>query len=124
MRGKYTLRNPEKYPGNSKSIVWRSIWEYRLMAYLDRHPHVLEWSSEEHRVSYYHEKHRTYYPDFWVRYIDAEDNTVEALLEVKPHSQRTMAINVAKWAAAEQWCSENNMRFIVITEEHLYGRKK
>ena len=36
LKGKYTLLNPEKYTGNPKKIVFRSMWERKFMLYCDQ----------------------------------------------------------------------------------------
>lgn len=83
---------------------------------------ILQWSSEEIKIPYVHdEKKRTYYPDFWVDMIDKNGNRVEKLIEIKPHYQRTMKVNKAKWSAAVGYCQENAMEFLgVMTEKELF----
>ena len=46
-KGLYKPKNPSKYKGNPTNIIYRSLWERRLMSYLDDHPDILQWSSEE-----------------------------------------------------------------------------
>lgn len=120
-KGKYTPKNPEKYSGNVKQIIYRSSWERLFMVYCDKKESILKWSSEEIKIPYIHDKkNRTYYPDFWVYMIDKNNNLVEKLIEIKPHYQRTMKVNKAKWSAAEEYCQENSMEFLVMTERELY----
>ena len=37
---------------------------------------------------------------------------------------KTWGINEAKWKSATQWCEDNNMKFQIITEDHLDIRYK
>ncbi len=120
-KGKFTPKNPEKYSGNVNQIIYRSSWERLFMVYCDKKPEIWRWSSEEVKISYILDgKNRTYYPDFWVDMIDKDGNRVEKLVEIKPHYQRTMKVNKAKWSAAEEYCQDNNMEFLVMTEKELF----
>ena len=120
-KGKFTPKNPEKYSGNVNQIIYRSSWERLFMVYCDKKPEIWNWSSEETKIPYIHdEKNRNYYPDFWVDMIDKDGNRVQKLIEIKPHYQRTMKVNKAKWSAAEEYCQENDMEFLVMTEKELF----
>jgi hypothetical protein len=120
-KGKYIPKNPEKYTGNIKQIIYRSSWERLFMVYCDKKENILEWSSEEVKIPYMHEgKNRTYYPDFWVLMLNKNDHYVEKLVEIKPHHQRTMKVNKAKWSAATKYCQDNKMEFLVMTEKELF----
>ena len=80
-----------------------------------------------------------YVPDFVITYIDATGQKHAELIEIKPSSQtkpefarkRTdqaqVAINYAKWEAANAWCKQQGVIFRVITENDIYhsgGRKR
>ena len=120
-KGKFIPKNVSKYEGNEKQIIYRSSWERLFMVYCDKKEEILSWSSEEVKIPYeFDGKHRTYYPDFYIRMINEKGNIVEKLIEIKPHHQRKMRVNVAKWKAAEQWCSASNMQFLVLTEKELF----
>ena len=120
-KGKYTPKNPEKYSGNVKQIIYRSSWEPLFMVYCDKKESILKWSSEEIKIPYIHDKkNRTYYPDFWVDMIDKNGNRVEKLVEIKPHYQRTMKVNKDKWSAATKFAQDNQMEFLVMTEKELF----
>ena len=51
-KGLFRPKNPSKYRGDPSNIIFRSSWELRFMTYLDAHPDVLEWSSEEFCIPY------------------------------------------------------------------------
>ena len=138
-QGKYPIKNYQKYKGNPNNIIFRSGWELRFMVYCDNNPAVVQWNSEETVIPYLSPKdnmiHR-YFPDFWIK-VQTESGFQECLVEVKPKhqckppvlkkrktkrflmEQLTYEVNQAKWAAAEAYCSKNNMRFIVLTEDDL-----
>jgi hypothetical protein len=139
-KGKFHPKSPGKYRGDPSNIIYRSLWELRFMRYLDSHPSILEWASEEIIIPYYSpvdKKMHRYFPDFWVRTktIDNQINTM--IIEIKPNAQtkqptrqekvtrryitelKTYGVNTAKWKAAEQYCLERQWQFKVLTEKEL-----
>lgn len=114
------------------------------MSYLDKHPHVLEWASEEVIVPYRSpvdgRVHR-YFPDFLVKRINKSGIKETILIEVKPEYQtvppkvqsrktqkylnevKTWGVNEAKWKAAREYCADRGWIFEIFTEKHL-GLKK
>ena len=136
--GKYTVKNPEKYMGK-RNPTYRSSWEFAFMNFCDNNPAVLNWTSESVKIPYFNPvsgKQTVYVPDFLVVYIDANQKQHTELVEVKPSTETTMesarnyrdklmvAINMAKWAAADNWCRANNIRFRVITEFDIFKNQK
>lgn len=121
LKGKYTLLHPEKYIGNPKKIIFRSMWERKFMLYCDKTPEVLEWSSEEIAIPYrYKDKDRNYYPDFYIKFITENDTVEESVIEIKPHYQRLYGQNKAKWASARKYCKKHNYTFKILTEKELF----
>lgn len=138
-QGIFRPKNPEKYLGNVKNIVYRSSYELMYMKYLDIHEGVVGWSSEElviHYVSPVDSQFHRYFPDFKVQ---TKTNTF--IIEIKPHSQSlppkvqkkktkkyltevmTYGVNQAKWNAAEEYCKKRGWIFRVVTEKDLFGAK-
>lgn len=138
-KGRFNPRNPKKYRGDSSNIIYRSLWEYKLMSYLDQHPQVVEWASEEFFVPYIHpvdKRTHRYFPDFWVR-KKTNESTEVLVIEVKPSKQTkiptrdnkkqktfisealTYEINKAKWKAAEEFCNDHKWKFMIVTEKEL-----
>jgi hypothetical protein len=74
-QGRFKPKNPKKYMGDPTNIIYRSGWEFKLMRYLDVHPDVIEWGSEELIVPYRSpidgRMHR-YFPDFLVKQINRD----------------------------------------------------
>jgi hypothetical protein len=74
-KGTFLPKNPSKYNGNSKNIIYRSNWELRVMKYFDDHPNVIWWASEELPIPYVspvdNKTHR-YFPDFIVKICNLE----------------------------------------------------
>jgi hypothetical protein len=135
-QGKYKIKNPEKYKGDHRNIIYRSSWELRVFNYMDRNPDVIKWSSEEIIIPYKSpidgRKHR-YFPDVWMK----TKNGDVYLIEIKPFKEtvepkkrsritkqylyevRTWGINSAKWDAARDFCADRNWKFKIITEKEL-----
>jgi hypothetical protein len=138
-KGRFTPKNPKKYAGDSSNIVYRSLWELKVMKYLDENTNVIYWASEELVIPYVspvdNRVHR-YFPDFVVKVLNKEGKETTMVLEVKPEKQTrppkqkrktkqflqevvTYAINEAKWKAAEMFCLEHGWKFKIITEKDL-----
>ena len=140
-KGFFRPKNPEKYKGDPRNIVYRSSWERIMMNWLDTREDVLDWSSEEKAIWYYEpvaKKRRRYFPDFMIRYKNKDGCVITELIEVKPKAQvlgppenpkrRTKAwanqvmtyiTNQAKWEAARNICEDRGWSFRVITEDQL-----
>jgi hypothetical protein len=138
-KGRFTPKNPKKYAGDPGNIVYRSLWELKVMKYLDENNNVIHWASEELVIPYVspvdNKVHR-YFPDFVVKTLNKEGKETTLVLEVKPEKQTrppsqkrktkqflkevvAYAINEAKWKAAELFCLEKGWKFKIITEKEL-----
>jgi len=110
------------------------------MMYLDRHPNILEWASEEFCIPYrspVDNKIHRYFPDFYVKKRNQDNNIEVLVIEIKPQVQTkppkvqtvktrryireviTYGINDAKWKAAEAFCEDRNWKFVKLTEKEL-----
>jgi len=139
-QGKFKPSNPSKYRGDIHQIVYRSSWEIKYMKWCDTNPAVLEWGSETEVIPYKspvdNRVHR-YFVDFYVK-IKAKDGAItKYLIEIKPEKftkppaipQRKTkkfiqevfqyGTNQAKWKAAEEYCIDRGMKFLVLTEHDL-----
>jgi hypothetical protein len=144
-KGKYSIKNVEKYVGDPTNIIYRSLWERRVCVYLDTNPNVLNWSSESVVVPYISpmdNRYHRYFVDFWIRIRDRAGVVKEKLIEVKPFKQtiepvqkkkvtksyltevETWVVNSAKWKAARAYCESRNWEFVIMTEKNLFGHKK
>jgi hypothetical protein len=146
-QGYYKLENPAKYVGDPSKIIYRSSWEYRFCRYCDLTESVENWSSEPIGIKYIHPidgKEHTYYVDFYMKVIE-DNKSVQYLAEVKPKASleqpvlegkkistkklqsynyelRTWLINRSKFAAAKIFANNRDMKFVVVTEDFLYGK--
>lgn len=138
--GKFVPKNLDKYKGNWQKITYRSTWEQYMMRWLDNHPDVVKWNSEEVVIPYFCNadgKKRRYFMDFWARFKDGQ----EFLFEVKPAKETkppvrpaqmttaakkrfmneyyTWSVNSDKWKAALALAEKHNIKFRLITEHSL-----
>ena len=145
-KGKYFPTNPKKYKGNPNQIVYRSLWERKVMVYCDKNDAIIEWGSEEVIVPYLSPmdgKIHRYFPDFYMKVRQADGSTKKFIIEVKPKSQckqpvknpkrrttkwfnevKTFAINQAKWKSAREFCEDKGMEFKIFTEDHINPKYK
>jgi hypothetical protein len=139
-KGRFQPKAPLKYKGDPTRIIYRSLWELKLMKYLDTHEDVLLWASEEFSIPYRSpldgRMHR-YYPDFWVKKRNRDGKVEQVVIEVKPkkhvegpkpQKKKTRrylgelakhAVNVRKFEVAERFCDERGMKFQIMTEKEL-----
>ena len=134
-KGKFFPKNKEKYIG-LKTPTYRSSWEHAFMRLCDEHPNVAKWASESIKIPYRHPftgKYTVYVPDFFIVYTDKNGRKNAELVEVKPKSQTNMmnagksfakkkqvALNMAKWEAANAYAKQNKIRFRVVSEDQLF----
>jgi hypothetical protein len=137
-QGKYQIKHPEKYVGK-KTPTYRSSWEFAFCSFCDNNPAIVNWASEAIQIPYFNPvsgKNTIYVPDFLIVYEDKNRKKHTELIEIKPSTQTTMesakslrdkysvAINMAKWAAADAWSRANNIRFRVVTEYDIFKNVK
>ena len=122
-----------------RAPTYRSSWEYTFCTFCDNNPAVIQWASEAITIPYRNPvsgKNTVYVPDFLVVYEDKNQKKHTELIEIKPSTEVTMesaksyrdklmvAINMAKWAAADAWARANNIRFRVVTEYDIFKNVK
>ena len=139
-QGKYRPSNTKKYRGNPTNIIYRSLWERKFMVYCDKNENIIEWGSEEIAIPYRspldNRIHR-YFPDFYIKYKDANGKIRRSLIEVKPFRQTQQppilekktkgyiyevaeyAKNQAKWRAAKEFCDDRRWEIKIFTEKEL-----
>ena len=148
-QGYFKPNNPIKYLGDPTGIVYRSSWELKLFSYLDAHPNVLKWASEETIIPYKSPidgRWHRYYPDVYVEQINSNGIKQKILIEIKPDAQtrppnpgnkltskggisrrylnevKTWGTNEAKWKAAQEYCLDRGWIFQIMTEKQLFGK--
>lgn len=142
------LKNPHKYVGE-RPITLRSSWEIKFAILLDKHPSVLQWSSESIVIPYKFydpkrgkERTHRYFVDFWMKVKEVNGKEKEYLIEIKPYAETiepkkpkrhtktysqkcfTFLKNQSKWEATKKYCEYQklmgrNIDFLVLTENEL-----
>lgn len=133
-QGIYEVRNPQKYVGNGKP-KYRSGWEMTFFMFCDNNPSVLQWASEAIQIPYRNPltgKQTIYIPDVFIVYKNKSGKTVGEVVEIKPKKQAfiteaktkkdklAVALNTAKWQAANAWCKSKGLKFRVVTESDIF----
>lgn len=143
---RYKLRNPHKYLGDADNVIYRSTWEYTAFKFCDNNANVIAWGSEEIIIDYMKPvfnargglttKPAKYYPDLYVEYVNKNGEYIKELIEIKPKKQTRASrarnfktnffenmvyiVNMAKWDAAQKWCTERGIKFSCVTEDSLF----
>ena len=139
-KGIYKPSYPEKYIGDYKNIIYRSLWERKFMTYCDLNENILKWSSEEIWIPYISpldNRCHKYFPDFYIKFKDSKGSIKESLIEIKPKRQvegpkpqkrisqkqiyemKEFAKNQAKWKAAKEFCEDRRWEFQILTEDNI-----
>ena len=140
-KGKFKIKNSEKYIGDSTNVIYRSLMELNFMKWCDKSEKVLKCNSEEVVIPYISpmdKKRHRYFPDFLI-----QTEKGWTLIEVKPQVQtkppkkllvenltpkkkrryayavKTWLVNEAKWEAAKKVCEVKGWRFQIMTEKQL-----
>jgi hypothetical protein len=139
-QGTFVPKNPQKYVGKGNPR-YRSGWEWSFFQFCDNNDAVLEWASEAIAIKYRNPltgKMSSYVPDVFMRYRTRNNKICTEIIEIKPRKQSliegkmserdrmVVAINHAKWQAAQAWCRRAGIVFRVLNEDSLFrnGAKK
>ena len=131
-QGKFIPKNPSKYKGNVRDIVYRSGYELKFMNWADLNQDVVEWASETVVIPYRSPLDRRihrYFVDFYLKTVGGT-----YLIEVKPdrftrppeprrktkkylQEVAQWGVNEAKWKSAQEFCDDRGWIFKIITEK-------
>jgi len=135
-RGRFTPKHPEKYVGDVKNIVYRSLWERNTFRWIDTQSSIVYWNSEECVIPYVCEtdnKLHRYFMDLWFQTKEGKNY----IIEIKPKGQTkppktpqrktrryikeslTYVKNQSKWKAATEFALDRGWKFEVWTEDTL-----
>lgn len=134
IQGYYKPKCPEKYIGKTVPI-YRSGIELKFFKFCDDNVNVIKWSSENITIPYWDivtKKNRTYYVD---NFVEIQEGSIikKYLIEIKdiketkapdPKKKKRKATllyescvwltNNCKWKAANTFCSEHSMEFLLL----------
>jgi hypothetical protein len=135
-KGKYKLKHPAKYAGDTTKVVYRSHWERQAFRWCEANDAIVSWSSEEVVVPYRcgtDNKIHRYFIDLKLKFTSGKI----ILVEIKPKSQTvppkkkkrntkhyltevmTYVKNESKWKAATRYAQDRGYHFEIWTEDTL-----
>jgi hypothetical protein len=124
--------------GDVTKIRYMSSYELSVHEFLDNNPNVIRWGSEIIAIPYVKptdSRIHKYYPDYYVEFMDKNKDIRREVWEVKPEAQTRkpragrkhslyenvqLAVNIAKWQAAQAWCGDRGIAFRILTEKSVF----
>jgi hypothetical protein len=102
---------------NGREVHYRSSYERKVYELLEMWPDVVSYFGENClKINYFiHGEQHYYLPDLQIIFTDGH---IE-VWEIKPATQTSMPINVAKRNAAIAYCETRNWKFQTITEKGI-----
>jgi len=135
-KGKFKVKNIDKYIGDHTKVVYRSLWERQVFRWCEGNPDIAGWNSEEIVIPYKCNtdlRMHKYYMDVLI--VMKTGKTY--LVEIKPKKQTqspakpkrktkryinevtTYIKNTSKWTAAQQYAEHKGWHFQIWTEDTL-----
>jgi len=135
-KGRYKVKNTEKYIGDIKNVIYRSSWERSTFKWLDHNSSIEYWAAESVIIPYVCEtdkKVHRYFMDLWFQTQEGKNY----IIEIKPKGQTkppktpqrktrryvkeslTYVKNQSKWKAASEFALDRGWTFEVWTEDTL-----
>lgn len=100
----------------SKISHYRSSYEKEYYNILESNSSVLTYEVEPLTIYYnFNNEIKRYIPDLLVYYKDKKE-----LVEIKPSDQLECVKNLAKFKAAKEYCKENGLQFVIVTEKDIF----
>ena len=134
-KGKYKVKNTEKYHGDHTNVVYICLWERQAFRWCDENAKIKSWSSEEIIIPYLYEVDKKYHRYFMDLKITL-DSGQTYLIEIKPEKELspptgsrktkryiteglTFVKNQNKWKAASEYAKDRGWHFQIWTEKEL-----
>ena len=135
-KGKYKIKNKEKYIGDAKDVVYRSLWERQCFKWCENNPKVKGWNSEEIVIPYVSDVDKRLHR-YFVDLLIVMENEEVYLVEIKPKKQTmkpkvpnrktkkyikeisTYVVNTNKCKAADKFANKKGWKFQIWKEETL-----
>jgi hypothetical protein len=135
-KGKYKIKNKEKYVGDPSNVVYRSMWERQAFKWVENNPNIVKWSSEEVVIPYKCATDGRMHRYFMDLYFMTKSGD-EYIIEIKPKKETsppkvpkrktkryiqeamTYVKNDSKWRAASSFARARGWRFEIWHEDKL-----
>ncbi|MFD5853294.1 TnsA endonuclease N-terminal domain-containing protein [Cytobacillus pseudoceanisediminis] len=113
---KLSIRGKHNSTKMHRMIPWESTLERDFIKLLDFDPTVLSFKFQPEKISFvYKGKKRKYFPDFLVLKNDMK----KYIYEVKALEKTEDPENKIKFQVGMKFCSERNMKYVVVTEADI-----
>jgi hemerythrin superfamily protein len=135
-----SVMNSIRLKDGEVEVNYKSSLEFKAFRYCDMNKYIKKWSLEPFSIQYYKPTTKKFHRYFVDLYIEFE-NSQKFLVEVKSYketikptipkkktqkaminynkAEETYMINLCKWKAAEAFCQERGIRFLILTEREL-----
>lgn len=102
---------------NNKDLHYRSSWELQAYKLFEQMSKIISYEVEPFFIEYQDDNNlkRNYVPDMLVVYDDGS----KELIEIKPKSLLNEPRNILKFETGRRYAKENDMRFVILTEDDL-----
>ena len=137
--GKYKIKKPEKYIGDTDDVNYRSLWEKAAFRWCERNPRVKKWGSEVVKLDYLcgtDKRVHKYFVDLFIEWSDGSKSIVEIKPEreqkppvkrkrqTKKYIQEAMAYvrNESKWRVASAWAKKMGYKWEIWGESALKSK--
>ena len=123
-KGKYKPKNPQKYKGNTENIIYRSLWERKVMVWLDKSPNIVWWTSEELAITYFNPVDKNlhkYYPDF-VFLQKTNEKETKTVIEVNNSSLNPRGFrqnSKENYKTILKYCEKYEVPVVVNSDAHI-----
>lgn len=99
------------------TFYYRSSWELYLLKYMDSSDEIINIEKSPSIDYEFRSRHKLYYPDFLITLKSG----VRVMIEVKPYHFLHDDKVVAKRLAALQYCRQNSIRYLTLTQYEIYS---
>ena len=124
-RGFYRPINEDKYRQPQDRTMnsgmypeYRSSWELAFYRWCDNSDTIEFWGTESFAIRYLSPKDNAFHR-YYVDIVLMMKTGQKHLIEIKPKAQCNDPVNLAKWAAARDYCAQIGAIFSVVTEVEL-----
>ncbi len=103
----------------NKDVFFRSSYERDFLIFCDENEKIHDLFCNLSGIKYiFNNEPHWYFPDFMVKV-----NNDVVMVEIKPKYKLKEELTITKIDAGRKYCDENNIRFVVLTEDEIYTNK-
>lgn len=103
--------------GPEKGFYYMSSWELKFLQKCDLEKSIKEIQVPQRILYEFNESQHTYLPDILLILTSGK----KIMIEIKPKSKINTIKNQAKFSAAREYCTNNNIIFMIISEDIVFS---